>query len=53
MTATLTILGITAAAFTLWRGIAHLREHNQFMRDLEAKQRLRREKAEKLKGIKL
>lgn len=30
-----------------------MREHNKFMRKLEARQKMRREKAEKLKGIKL
>lgn len=52
-TTALTIIGLIAAIYYTRQGIVHLREHNQFMRELEAKQRLRREKAEKLKGIKL
>ncbi len=53
MNAILTTLGIAAACYAFHRGFVHLREHNKFMRDLEAKQRLRREKVEKLKGLNL
>lgn len=53
MNVILTIICFTVAIYYTRQGIVHLREHNKFMRELEAKQRLRREKAEKLKGIKL
>lgn len=53
MTTALTIICFTVAIYYTRQGIVHLREHNKFMRDLEAKQRLRREKVEKLKGLNL
>ncbi len=53
MTTALTIICFIVAIYYAYQGVIYLRGLNKFMRDLEAKQRLRREKAEKLKGIKL
>lgn len=48
-----TIIGICVALPFIWQAFVHMYEHQKFMRELENKQKLRREKAEKLKGLKL
>lgn len=53
MTTALTIICFIVAIYYAYQGVVHMREHNKFMRELEARQKMRREKAEKLKGIKL
>lgn len=49
----LILIGTTIATYFTVCGIIALRSHNKFMRELENRQKMRREKAERLKGIKL
>lgn len=49
----LIFIGTTIATYFTVCGIIALRSHNKFMRELENRQKMRREKAERLKGIKL